>query len=128
MYVLINLWRIIASMFLRNFSLSFLFLVMSFSNFSIWAVMLFIQKVIGKSPLLYILKKNWAAILIISSVNYLIEFTYEIIKAFFLSGKALITNIISLIDTQLFRFFLELVLVFVFSFKEFALKKYSLYF
>lgn len=115
-------------MFLRNFSLSFLFLVMSFSNFSIWAVMLFIQKVIGKSPLLYILKKNWAAILIISSVNYLIEFTYEIIKAFFLPGKALITNIISLIDTQLFRFFLELVLVFVFSFKEFALKKYSLYF
>lgn len=109
-------------MFLRNFSLSFLFLVMSFSNFSIWAVMLFIQKVIGKSPLLYILKKNWAAILIISSVNYLIEFTYEIIKAFFLPGKALITNIISLIDTQLFRFFLELVLAFVFSFKEFALK------
>lgn len=128
MYVLINLSRIIASMFLRNFSLSFLFLVMSFSNFSIWAVMLFIQKVIEKSPHLYILKKNWAAILIISSVNYLIEFTYEIIKAFFLPGKALITNIISLIDTQLFRFFLELVLLFVFSFKEFALKKYSLYF
>lgn len=80
----------------------------------------------GESPFLFS-KEKLGRVPIISSLNIWLNSPMKQSRLLFFLGRFLITNTIPLIETQLFRFLLVLVLAFMFL-KEFGLRKDILYF